>query len=1160
MPRPIRVRFGLLTALILILSLYCRAMVAQGAGYWHTSGAQILDANNTAVRIAGINWYGFETSDMVAHGLDKQDYKAILQAIKDQGYNTVRIPFSNQMIENPTVPSQVHYSSATGPINIDLQGLNSLEILDAVIAQAGRIGLRVILDNHRSEAGNGAQASGLWYTDAYPEVTWIKDWVALTQRYLGNTTVIGMDLRNEPHNANSGGACWSCGTAANDWHLAAVKAGNAILDANPKLLIFVEGTDAIGSDYAFWGAQLAGVSSAPVSLSVPQQLVYSAHDYGPVESAQPWFNGASYAQLVSYWNTHWGYIAAQGIAPVWVGEFGTPNGDTDAKDAAAGSQGQWFSSLIQYLAANSSVNWTYWALNGEDRYGLLPSDYSSTPQNALKQQELQSIQFALSAPAAQQTPKLTLSGSAASVVAAQNASDAGSTAAPTQVTYTAVLSNDTSAALSQTSVLISLPTAAAVVSASSSNGSCTTGSGTYTCTFPTVAAGDSAKVTVTAVYLATALDFSSATTIAEPVSASSQLGSGSPVTAVATTSVTQGIAQSTKGSLQTTVSPGAAFTYGTTGVVNVALTPTPASSIATSAFTATLDGKTPITVAAVSANQWQIQLGALAGGQHTITVQLAASSGYAADTSSVQVTVNPLIPTLQVTGLGSLTYGQLVKATVGLTGVSGLASTTGTISASVDSGTPVQVAMTNNQAVLSLGTGSATGTHAVSIAYTGDGNYGAVTQKGTLQITPASLTAIAAPAARMFGAANPTFTGTLTGVVNNDGITATYSSAAGSLTSPGIYATGADAITPVLQDPLSRLQNYNVTLTPATLTITPPASISWSNPAAIVYGTPLSTVQLNATSTPALTLTYSPPLGSVLNVGTQKLTVSGVSDTITVPVTTAVQIVVQQAPTSTIISAPTVITSPYTVTATVTSAQGGVVTGPVNFFDDGVLIGAGALDAKGTASFVIPTLSAGPHSFTATFPGDPNNLLSSSAAAVVAGTTGDFALALMPSSLQLKVGSSGSTTLDIAPKGGITGTVKLTCAGLPTGSTCTFAHATLTLDGSANHQTTDVTVTLPQLTASVMQEPSSIRRAWLLFPCALILAWPLAARRRRPLERLLLLTLLCGASLALNGCQATQTVEGTNTSGSYIGSYNATITAASGTVTQSTTIQVNVLQ
>src|SRR5688572_11283580 len=37
------------------------AAAEAGAGYWRTSGRQILDANGQSVRIAGINWFGFET-------------------------------------------------------------------------------------------------------------------------------------------------------------------------------------------------------------------------------------------------------------------------------------------------------------------------------------------------------------------------------------------------------------------------------------------------------------------------------------------------------------------------------------------------------------------------------------------------------------------------------------------------------------------------------------------------------------------------------------------------------------------------------------------------------------------------------------------------------------------------------------------------------------------------------------------------------------------------------------------------------------------------------------------------------------------------------------------------------------------------------------------
>src|SRR5262249_14807321 len=61
-----------------------------------------------------------------------------------------------------------------------------------------------------------------------------------------------------------------------------------------------------------------------------------------------------------------------------------------------GSQGQWFESLVNFLENNPALNWTYWALNGEDGYALLDSNYDPTPASSLKQSDLASIQFALS--------------------------------------------------------------------------------------------------------------------------------------------------------------------------------------------------------------------------------------------------------------------------------------------------------------------------------------------------------------------------------------------------------------------------------------------------------------------------------------------------------------------------------------------------------------------------------------------------------------------------------------------------------------------------------------------------------------------------------------------------------------------------------------------
>lgn len=412
-------RAALCAAAAIWLGVTSPAALAQshgaGVGYWHTAGNTIVDTNGTQVRIAGINWYGFETPDFIAHGLWAQDYKTVLGTIKSLGYNVVRIPFSNQLVESNPVPTNFTQYANGAPANQALVGATALQDLDTIVAYAGSIGLRVILDNHRSEAGESNEASGLWYTSAYPDASWVADWQALAQRYSdpkftfgGNPTVIGMDLRNEPHligSTSTSGACWTGDSAVNgcatslttqNWPAAATRAGNAILAVNPRLLIFVEGIDCYNGTCGWQGGNLMGVASYPVTLNVSHQLVYSAHDYGPNLYGQPWFNGSTTpSSLDAIWNKYWGYISANGTAPVWLGEFGTGNNNADISNTAAGSQGQWFQSLVAYLQNNSLIGWTYWALNGEDSYGLLDGNYDSAPANASKQADLASIQFPL---------------------------------------------------------------------------------------------------------------------------------------------------------------------------------------------------------------------------------------------------------------------------------------------------------------------------------------------------------------------------------------------------------------------------------------------------------------------------------------------------------------------------------------------------------------------------------------------------------------------------------------------------------------------------------------------------------------------------------------------------------------------------------------------
>jgi endoglucanase len=339
----------------------------------HAEGTTVVTAGGDLVRLASVNWYGAEEQDFVVGGLDFQPYQAILQKIKLIGFNSIRLPISNQLVEeNPIV--NAHLAA-----NPELRGMHALDILDQIVNYAGALGISIILDDHRSDAGWGTQADGLWYTKRYPEAAFNRDWAALAQRYAVNDVVIGADLRNEPHAKVS----WGDGNVLTDWHAAAQRAGNGVLAANPHLLIVVEGIQYYKNAPSYWwGGSLMGVQDAPVALhfadgsSARSQLVYSVHDYGPdlCGGGCPWFNKeATYATLSKIWEQYWGYIADDPkqpyAAPIWVGEFGTCDYQLSCViDTPPGSQGEWFSSLVQYIA-EKHLGWGYWAVNGTESTG-----------------------------------------------------------------------------------------------------------------------------------------------------------------------------------------------------------------------------------------------------------------------------------------------------------------------------------------------------------------------------------------------------------------------------------------------------------------------------------------------------------------------------------------------------------------------------------------------------------------------------------------------------------------------------------------------------------------------------------------------------------------------------------------------------------------------
>jgi hypothetical protein len=108
------------------------------------------------------------------------------------------------------------------------------------------------------------------------------------------------------------------------------------------------------------------------------------------------------------------------------------------------------------------------------------------------------------------------------------------------------------------------------------------------------------------------------------------------------------------------------------------------------------------------------------------------------------------------------------------------------------------------------------GGHALVAEYAAQGDYAAARGTATLTVNKAPLTLTGATLSMLFGTAPPAPTGTLSGVVAGDGITASwaYSPAVNMFSPVGTYA-----VVGTLSDPNNRLANYAVTTTNGKLTI-----------------------------------------------------------------------------------------------------------------------------------------------------------------------------------------------------------------------------------------------------------------------------------------------------------------------------------------------------
>jgi YD repeat-containing protein len=254
-----------------------------------------------------------------------------------------------------------------------------------------------------------------------------------------------------------------------------------------------------------------------------------------------------------------------------------------------------------------------------------------------------------------------------------------------------------------------------------------------------------------------------------------------------------------------------------------------------------------------------------AGAAQTLTVTADETPNYDKATKSVTIDVAKAKQSLTWSGPTTIVYGTPLSATQlnATVQVVGPAAA-GALSYAPASGT-----------VLDAGP-------AQTLTVTADEtrNYEKATKSVTINVARAPLTLRVDAKTKLYGGELPAFTGTLTGVVNRDSLTPSYAT-----TATGQSGTGTYPITASILDPAHRLSNYDVTITPATLTILPaPLQIAanavskqYSDPVPLLTATFTGLVLGETPSSLAGTLSIATTADALSAPGTYPITIGGLS-------------------------------------------------------------------------------------------------------------------------------------------------------------------------------------------------------------------------------------------------------------------------------------------
>jgi len=356
------------------------------------------------------------------------------------------------------------------------------------------------------------------------------------------------------------------------------------------------------------------------------------------------------------------------------------------------------------------------------------------------------------------------------------------------------------------------------------------------------------------------------------------------------------------------------------------------------------------------------------------------------------------------------------------------------------------------------------------------------------------------------------------------------------------------------------------------LTATPPSGNVTYGQAVVINAT---TTTGNSPATPGGTITFtinnvvqtpvafaSPlmyPLQyptNLLPAGTNTILASYSGDSNYAPAKASITVVVARAlPMLSLISTPTIgVPSNYfTLTASLTAAPT-IPSGSVAFTDGSASLGAPVnvdpLTGKAVETTTTNALSS--YSFTATYSGDANFL----PAAVTISSTPLFVLTNLTPTITVAQNAVGVGNLSLSSFYGYTGTLRITCTGLPAYTAC-GGSPTLTTMSADNVQAVQLQIAtdVPPIAHANLTLPNRSGRSLGIESAALLACCFLALRKRRQRLGYIAVSIL----LLINAGCASSTAD-TNNYVTPIGTYAVTVVASDGTNTSLSNLTLIVTQ